>query len=222
MRYLIHHPPVVSGTAAFKTHASLPLLHRLITRCKTTIRSVKFRTRTIFGLYILWGLEPWEKTSRCQEDISVYHGPFFMRPLHSVGNNLPANIYVHRSNHTTRLPPRRFSLPRSCSAAGQQEHNKHTTYIDTVTASMASGPPSSIDIGDGYGGSGYGGGYGSASSSLTYYEKKFGGYGGGGEFDPTSFIPSYTPTDKGEIAEAAARPNCRGRRGSRPLRSRAV
>lgn len=137
-----------------------------------------------------------------------------MRPL-VLGNNLPANI--HRSNHTTRLPPRRFSLPRSCSA-GQHEHIKHTTDIDTAaTASMASGPPSSIDIGDGYGGSGYGG-YGSASSSsLTYYEKKFGGYGGGGEFDPSSFIPTYTPTDKGEIAEAAARPNCRGRRGSRTL-----
>eukprot|EP00752_Nemacystus_decipiens_P003432 g3173.t1 len=68
---------------------------------------------------------------------------------------------------------------------------------------MAGGPPSSVDIGDGYGDGGYGGyggggGYGSASSSssLTYYEKKFGGYGGEGDFDPSSFIPSYTPTDK--------------------------
>lgn len=70
---------------------------------------------------------------------------------------------------------------------------------------MAGGPPSSIDIGDG----GYYGDYGDAyggsgsSSSLTYYERKFGGYGSGGDFDPSSFIPSYTPTDKGEISRTA-------------------
>lgn len=64
---------------------------------------------------------------------------------------------------------------------------------------MAGGPPSSIEIGDGYGDYGYSGGSAStnaSSSSLTYYERTFGGYGEE-DFDP-SFIPSYTPTDKGE------------------------
>lgn len=68
---------------------------------------------------------------------------------------------------------------------------------------MAGGPPSSIDIGDGTGGppssvvGGDGGFYGgsSSTSSLTYFERK---YGGEGDVDPSAFIPSYTPTDKGE------------------------
>lgn len=67
---------------------------------------------------------------------------------------------------------------------------------------MAGGPPSSIDIGDGTGGPPSsvfdGGGESSSTSSLTYYERKFGGGGDGSDFDPSAFEPSYTPTDKGE------------------------
>lgn len=73
---------------------------------------------------------------------------------------------------------------------------------------MAGGPPSSIDIGDGTGGPpssivgdgggyGYGGGESSSSSSLAYWERKYGG-GDGSDVDPSAFIPTYTPTDKGE------------------------
>lgn len=55
------------------------------------------------------------------------------------------------------------------------------------------GPPSSIDIGET---TSWGGPPSSSStSSLTYYERKF---GAGDDIDPSSFIPSYTPTDKGE------------------------
>lgn len=73
---------------------------------------------------------------------------------------------------------------------------------------MAGGPPSSIDIGDGSGGPpssivgdgsyyGDGGGESSSTSSLTYFERKYGG-GDGSDVDPSAFLPSYTPTDKGE------------------------
>lgn len=68
-----------------------------------------------------------------------------------------------------------------------------------------SGPPSSVDI-DG------GSSSDSSSTSLTYYEKKYGGggtssTGAGGPppgIDISSFVPSYTQTDKGERRETSA------------------
>lgn len=48
----------------------------------------------------------------------------------------------------------------------------------------AGGPPSSIDVGGGTG-------------SSSYWEQRF----GDGEFDPSSFIPSYTRTDKGKAGD---------------------
>lgn len=67
-----------------------------------------------------------------------------------------------------------------------------------------SGPPSSVDVGGGPSSD-------SSSTSLTYYEKKYGGggtssTGAGGPppgIDISSFVPTYTDTDKGERGESA-------------------
>ncbi|CAM9607173.1 unnamed protein product [Ectocarpus sp. 4 AP-2014] len=51
--------------------------------------------------------------------------------------------------------------------------------VDGSSSGGAGGPPSSIDVGGGTG-------------SSSYWEQRF----GDGDFDPSSFIPSYTTTDK--------------------------
>ncbi|CAM9794339.1 unnamed protein product, partial [Ectocarpus sp. 12 AP-2014] len=54
-----------------------------------------------------------------------------------------------------------------------------STDVDGSSSGGTGGPPSSIDVGGGTG-------------SSSYWEQRF----GDGDFDPSSFIPSYTTTDK--------------------------
>lgn len=116
-----------------------------------------------------------------------------LSPLYWSVGNLPTHFQRITYHDIFNTPPLSLSPPSLFLRFVY--HEEHTATQQLRGEDMAGGPPSSIEIGDGDG-EDYGYyGEGSSSTSLTYYERKFGGQG---DVDPSSFIPSYGPTDKGE------------------------